>query len=379
MTHYSLKYRIIFTLIPLSVLLIATLTLAEIYIRLFSPYGYVTPEILRARSPQYDPASFARFVLQPREQKIKRQEKVVLYINEKGYRGRNFSVAKPDGFLRIMVYGGSTVFDSALPEEKDWPHRVEALLREKGVRNVEVINAGIPGHTSAESVTRLFTEGHLFNPDIVILYDTWNDIKHFRSNKPLLRELQPYFFRHSDPRVNYRNVFDRLLCEHSQLYVRLRERYYAWRLRIGAEGRIPTGAYSSKLSEVALIQYRLTVSTFVDLARNINAVPILMTEARLVALNNDASQKRRIAYERVLLTHEILSEAFEKADEIIYSVAKAKDAHLIDASKYLTGRDELFIDHVHLSPVGSEELAKRVASELRQILENHSPKHKLSV
>jgi len=128
------------------------------------------------------------------------------------------------------------------------------------------------------------------------------------------------------------------------------------------------GDYSSNLSEVALRQYRLNVSTFVDLSRNINAVPILMTEARLVARNNNASEKKRIFYEHVLLTHEALCDAFEKTDEIINEVAKEKNAHLIDASKYVTGRDELFIDHVHLNATGSEELAKQVASQLRQIL-----------
>src|SRR6185503_11554593 len=110
----------------------------------------------------------------------------------------------------------------------------------------------------------------------------WNDIKLLRSPEPLLRQFTRQDVPQEDPRTTYQNVLDRLLGESSQLYVRLRERYYTWKLRIGDEGMKPAGVYGTSIDETALRQYKLNVQTFVDIAKNIGAVPILMIEARLV-------------------------------------------------------------------------------------------------
>ncbi len=214
----------------------------EIYVRLKSPYGYVTPEILRSRRPLYGAAVFARHVL-PRMKHVVRDKngKELYSINALGYRGAPFSPHKPESTTRIMIYGGSSVFDHDNPGTTDWPHRVETRLKESGFPAVEVINAGIPGHASSDSVGRLLAEGHLFNPDYVLYYGEWNDIKDFRENDPLLRYRVPARSEENDPLFTYQNPIDRWLCGVSQLYVRLRERYYTWNFRIGSEGVLPEG------------------------------------------------------------------------------------------------------------------------------------------
>jgi hypothetical protein len=79
------------------------------------------------------------------------------------------------------------------------------------------------------------------------------------------------------------------------------------------------------------------MEVFVDLARNIGATPILITQARLVKPDNTLDQRERIDYHHVGLTHEALLEAFDKLDAIVREVAVKKDAHLIDASAHLSG------------------------------------------
>ncbi len=187
----------------------------------------------------------------------------------------------------------------------------------------------------------LFSEGHDFSPDYVLLYAEWNDIKLFKSSKSLLRELVRDVVP-EDPRTTYQNVVDRLLCNVSQLYVRLRERYYTWKLGIGAEGMKPSGNYDDTISDAALKQYKLNLETFVDIARNIGAVPILMIEARLVAPGNTSKEKSRIRYDYVLLSHDGLCKAFEREDEMIYDVGRRKGVVVIDAARRMTGKDELF-------------------------------------
>ena len=276
-------------------------------------------------------------------------------------------LTKPCGTIRIIFYGGSAVFDIKLSIGKDWPHKVENILRQKGFSKVEVINAGIPGHASFDSFGRLFTEGKYYSADYVIVYNAGDDIKYFHSKEALLRSFKPYV-ESSDPLLNYQGFIDYLFCNLSQLYVRLRHRYYVWKLDLGGEGKKIKEKYSSEINDLALKQYKLNVLMFVELARSINAVPILITQARLVTQHNTKEQKACIRYGYQMFTHQTLCNAFDKTDEIIFEVAREKKVALIDASKYLTGKSKFFEDHVHLNDRGSKEIARIIARDLVKIL-----------
>jgi len=108
----------------------------------------------------------------------------------------------------------------------------------------------------------------------------------------------------------------------------------------------------SEPNPIGLRQYQLAMEVFVDLARNVGAKPILMTQARLVDSANTSAQRERIDYHHVGLTHEALVETFDKLDEIVRNVAAAKKALLMDASLHFSGKDWAFYDHVHLDLAG---------------------------
>jgi lysophospholipase L1-like esterase len=365
-TTYSLRKKGSFVSIIIILAMLIAFLLGEAYIRLTREY--ITPGIIRARSLQYSPSLFARHVFPLNEQILDERG---WSINAKGYRGKDFHRKKDDGTIRVIVYGGSAVFDQNLPNGKDWPYRFEHLLKEKGITNIEVINAGIPGHASFDSFGRLFAEGHIFEPDYVILYNAWNDIKYFSMEDPLLRKFKPYNESH-DFRSRYQGVLDQMACELSQLYVRLRGRYYNWKYHIGNEGAIQSGEYIKEVNELGLKQYRLNVEMFVDLARNIHAVPILVTQARLVAHKNTDEEKSRIGYHYQKMNHQTLVKAFEKTDDIIRTVAKSKHTPIIDASKRMSGKDEFFTDHVHLSNKGSNQLAMIMSEYLFSLIKEQN-------
>lgn len=370
----SLRKKLVFTSAVTALTLALGLAAGEAWVRHTSPY--VTPELMRRHSLQYAPALFARHVFPQKEQRTYDtgdiSNGIEFHINEKGYRGRDFSARKPDGVIRIIFYGGSAAFDINLPEGRDWPHRVETILRESGYPQVEVINAGIPGHASFDAFGRLFSEGHTFSPDYVVSYNEWNDIKYFRSERPLLREFKP-FCRPQNLRLDYRGPVDRFLCERSQLYAHVRMRYYDWRLRVGPQGAAPPGEYSSELSEAAFRQYALNQRMFVDVAREVGAVPILMTEGRLTTRDSSERQKSRIEYDYVRLDHETLVRAYDRIEEVIRGISSEKDVDLINVSDALNGRDEYFSDVVHLTPEGSEALAQLTARRLTEILKARRP------
>lgn len=358
MITQSFKKKFLFVSIIIFLAALIPILLVETYIRMTK--DYVTPEIIRERSLQYSPALFARHVFPLKEQII---EERGWHINPKGYRGKDFTNKKSAGTKRIIVYGGSAVFDQNVVNKNDWPARIEQLLKENGLANVEVINAGIPGHASFDSFGRLFMEGHTFEPDFVILYNSWNDIKYFPEQRPLLRTYKPYY-ESKEFRSTYQGFLDQAFCEVSQLYVRLRSRYYTRKFNLGSEGIIQGDEYSREIHDHGPTQFQLNIEMFTDLAHNIGATPILVTQARLVTHNNSEKEKSRIGYHFVRMKHEVLLEAFQRADDIILDVAKSKQVAVIDAAKQMSGKSEYFGDHVHLSDPGSRELAKIISEYL---------------
>lgn len=330
----------------------------EIYYRFFSEVGYFTPEILRGRGLEYEPALFSGYTLPQAEQTAGGK----YYVSELGYRGRRFSPVKPAGKLRLMFFGGSSVFDPGALNEEDWPRRIEQLLREQGFADVEVINAGVIGYNSSDSLGRFIAEGHTFKPDYVFFYSAWNDIKYFTTTRTLLRRFELY---RKSPVYNYNGPLDRFLCEHSQVYTHLRNAYY----QMSPRASLPVGLRHSQgsVNFEHLAQYRLNIEMLVDAARNVGATPVLMTEPTLAARASSDFDKARIRYDTVQLSHEQLCDAFERLEKVVREVVAAKNVPFVDASGQLSGRSELFWDHGHLTMAGSEALARLVAREFASI------------
>jgi len=359
----SQEWRASFLLLTAGGLLLVSLLLAEVAVRLFSSV-YMTPAILKQQSVAYEPALFARTVF-PQAEATVQGAGVSYFINRNGYRGATFAFDKPPGTTRIAVYGGSATFDLLMPEGKDWPHRLETILRSQGFPATEVINAGVFGHAAFECFGRLYAEGHLLSPDYVLLYTAWNDIKLFRSTLPLLRTVKPY---KGNPMIEYQGSLDRILSETSQLYVRLRQRYFKTRWRFHEEGLVEQGEGAQPISRAAIQQFRLTIQAFIDLSRNIGAEPILITEARLATRTASQAQKKRIGYHMQNMSDEVLYEAYENIDTVLRDVAREKAVLLIGASEALSGRDDYLADHVHLTDAGSQALAGLVAKHLNPLL-----------
>jgi lysophospholipase L1-like esterase len=358
----SKRKQLAFFLVWCGIASLVVFILSEVLVRIF--LASCSVKTLRTRSLQYRPAIIVRHTLKP-EQTVRPDSNRLWHINEYGYRGKSFSVAKPEGVIRIAILGGSAVFDQNVSDDRDWPHLIESDLRARGFANVEVLNAGIPGHASFDAFGKLCAHVWMFEPDYVLLYNAWNDIKYFRDlspQRPLFLWMQEYQTL-IDPRLNYQSGLDSLLS-FSELYARLRLQYYEWKLNAGSEGVIPKGSYDNEYSDWAPKQYKLNVQMFVDAGRNIYATPILLTQATLVSPSNTPEERKRIAYQSQKLTHEAVCKAFQDCNRIMRIVAQEKGVGLIDLDAQLTGHGEFFSDHVHLTAKGGQTVAKIVAEFL---------------
>ena len=93
-------------------------------------------------------------------------------LNSQGYRGREATEPKPPDELRVVVLGGSTVFEG----EPTLPELLERELRKRGVANVACFNFGVVSSVSGMEVSRLLFEVTDLQPDVVVFYDGGNDL-----------------------------------------------------------------------------------------------------------------------------------------------------------------------------------------------------------
>lgn len=105
--------------------------------------------------------------------------------NSLGYRNDEFPLAKPEGVYRIAVLGGSSTYDVRIEDNAaTFTAQLEKLLKEGyGYKNVQVINAGVPGYNSWEILANLEFRVLDLNPDLVIIYEGINDV-HARLVEP---------------------------------------------------------------------------------------------------------------------------------------------------------------------------------------------------
>ena len=95
-------------------------------------------------------------------------------INSEGFRGSEFSFMPKD--YKIFVVGGSTVFGMvSSSDDFTIPALIEKEFKNKGF-NVKVINAGIPGADSRDELYHIEKDILKYSPDMIIMYDGWNDL-----------------------------------------------------------------------------------------------------------------------------------------------------------------------------------------------------------
>jgi len=95
----SLSKKRAFTVFGILMSIGVLILLGEMGVRLFVKNGDVTPEVLKNRSVQYEPAIFSRHVFKQEARMVNtpfgKKKNLVWEINEKGYRGPNFEAHNP--------------------------------------------------------------------------------------------------------------------------------------------------------------------------------------------------------------------------------------------------------------------------------------------
>ena len=98
-----------------------------------------------------------------------------LDFNSLGFRGPEFSA----NTYRIFMVGGSTMVGSGESSDETTIGILQKMFDSdtRSVQKIEVINAGMSGGNSETELHLIFEKLIAFSPDLVIIYDGWNDLR----------------------------------------------------------------------------------------------------------------------------------------------------------------------------------------------------------
>lgn len=130
-------------------------------------------------------------------------------VNSLGFADRPWRVNRKPGIPRIACLGGSTTQDGLGADRPTYPRHLETVLKNRLGCDVETMNFGIDGWTSAETMTNYFLNVVDYKPDMVIIQHAVNDVwpriwpnyktdySHYRTpyRKLEFESLDGFFFR----------------------------------------------------------------------------------------------------------------------------------------------------------------------------------------
>jgi len=290
-------------------------------------------------------------------------------------------LAKRSNEIRIAAIGGSTTANVNLAYADNWPGRIGEMIqaRFKG-HEVTVINAGVPGYDTAQSVGNLALRVMPFNPDLVIIYHAYNDLKVVRADFDIAPD---YSNVHDRPYGQFErpNPVVRLL-NHSMFYVRARNSYRELkRNQANVAMFMEEGRLDSVPDEAAAI-FEHNIRTMVAIARSGGAEVILSSFATLHELDVDTAlravtpMKKQELIELIRFTPGLtlrgILAGIGRYNAILKRVAEDLQTGWVDNAQLVPNRDEFFLDRVHVSSAGAAKMAENFLPAAVVLIENHA-------
>lgn len=285
-------------------------------------------------------------------------------INSFGYRGPDFTMAKPSGVIRIACLGGSTTFDvKVTDDEHAWPAKMGTFLRAQlGVPPAEVINAGTNGYAMPQTIIDLSLRTLDVQPDWVICFPGVNDLAYsnrvqnqyghsheaiaWPADVPLWKRVLPYseLYNEIDGRIRYAR----------------QKRYGNW------EGR-PVQRHDD-IEPAALQAFARNLTTLAGICQA-HRISLALVTVRTAYSREQPMELQLELAESDLRDHAHLSLAghyagYEAINRLIREAAARHDLLLIDQAAELPAGQEYFADSVHFSDRGAEQFAEFAAARL---------------
>jgi len=270
--------------------------------------------------------------------------------NSLGYRNDEFSAKKPSNVYRIVALGGSSTYDVRIEDNaKTFTAQLEKLLTEKyGYKNVQVINAGVPGYNSWEMLINLEFRVLDLDPDLIIIYEGTNDVH--------ARLVVPSTYRGDDSGRRSQWMIPPVpLWEHSAL-LRIISRMMNFTRQVSVDDFVSPPTYlswpfESRLDEDGLdptkileenppIYFQRNLENMIAVANEQGVEVLFSTWAYSPYLNDYASK-------------EYYQQGFQENNEVVKEVATSHHIPLFDFASVMPQDTKYWADGRHVNEAGA--------------------------
>lgn len=271
--------------------------------------------------------------------------------NTHGFLDRKWNVERKEGATRIVCLGASTTEgETNLNLDSSYPSFLQGILREEFDPATDVMNWGMAGWTTAETMINFFLNVQDYEPDVVILHHSVNDV-----NPRMWPDYRSDFSHYRTPWRELKfSLLHRTLTRASALYSFIHFRRNRFTdVRYQSNKTLPETGFVTVEPDTTF-GFRRNLRSISDFVRLRGGIPVLTT----MPFSKERADHHKV-YKNGILEH----------NQIIRELCKTEGYFLIDlANLFEEGGEELsqhFKDMVHLEAPGNRIKARIIAEELR--------------
>jgi lysophospholipase L1-like esterase len=278
--------------------------------------------------------------------------------NKLGFRGKDVKINKGDKY-RIVTLGASTTYTTKVQVDSlTYPSRLERILNDSIPNlDIEVINAGVGGYTTWETLLSFQLKVLELNPDMIIVYHAINDL-HTRRAPEYNRENTGY-----RRYWNEKLPFKQKLLKHS-LFVR---QIALWTNSVKPAG-VEHYTVHNQLFNTKPDTSLLRINPPCYFEQNLNLI------SQIAKTNNIKTVFCSFVTNPTVKGHysqwDYYKSGILEMNAVIKKVAEQRDDMMIDLNKTIPLDKNLWADGVHLNEKGAQLKAKQIANNLIPIIKN---------
>jgi lysophospholipase L1-like esterase len=271
--------------------------------------------------------------------------------NTKGFRGEEWEVKSNDR-VRIAAIGGSTTYGVGVNDWETWPYYLDSLLGDKA----EVLNLGIPGHSTVEHIIFTALQLREIDPDVVIIHAGLNDLRNGHAPQLTL----DYSNFHAPSLKSSLG-----LCPEEQLpriailrlVVRLMQTLH-WYPDCNVAAEVMAGTVVSTPDERILNYYSHNLNTLVDLLHARQTKVVLVPQV----LAKDAFQEGNYRWWAPFVADEAIFPFQRALNSVMKSVADKRCCGYPEVLDTIVWETTVFADPSHLNAQGNLEFAQHLSN-----------------
>jgi lysophospholipase L1-like esterase len=275
-------------------------------------------------------------------------------INALGFRGPEIVQPKPPGTRRLAFVGASTTFCAEVSSnEQAWPHLVWNQMRARYPNvSFDYVNAGLPGAVTASSRVNFQQRVKPLAPDVVVLYEGFNDM--IADSRRIAEQQQ----------VRISSTEETGIARISVLWLLLKKNLTV----IAARGAARSGQRRVVLPATIADRFADELRELIGEAKQVAPIVAVATLSSRLRPGQNLDEQLEAAdaalYYMPYLTPSDIRGGYESYNAVIRSVAREKDAVLIEGENTIPPDALHFRDTIHLADAGSERMAERVVDAL---------------